>query len=301
MNFRSYNKELTVLLGQFLDTINNITIDRRNSQNNTQKLIDVPCVIGTRSRILKSIENKNKTLSLPIIGINYKNVIRDVGRTHSIHDELLHQIGDTYNPNLKQPIAIKMSVEMNIITKYQEDLHQIIQNWLPFFNPVIYFTYKNPKNTTKKVHAKVIWDGNIDFDVKIDKDPTDPERPSAITLFDIKGYVFPGMSEISGSSGGPIEEDYIKTINMYCLPANIPNDLSGEAVLSGNIAPSGLSDKDAINNYGFGLENWYEVPYTQTMDEYQANIVKGWIDTPNFDNITLSSNNSLCGTTGFFV
>ena len=57
MKYRSYNKEIKIANAMLRDIFNGIVIDRRDKHDNVQKEIVVPCVNGTRSRILKSMEN----------------------------------------------------------------------------------------------------------------------------------------------------------------------------------------------------------------------------------------------------
>jgi len=77
MKFQSYNKELERATAQLMDAFNDITITRVDRETNETLNIRVGCVNGTRSRIMKSLENRDRTIELPIIAISMKNFSRD--------------------------------------------------------------------------------------------------------------------------------------------------------------------------------------------------------------------------------
>jgi hypothetical protein len=76
MKSRSYHKEIQRNSAQVLDVFDDIYIDRRTVDNVVQKLIKVPCVYGSRSRILKSLENRGNTLKIPLVCINISSITR---------------------------------------------------------------------------------------------------------------------------------------------------------------------------------------------------------------------------------
>lgn len=79
MKFRSYNSELILAGGLIANIFNDIVIDRRSHGINTdyskpidlkeivQKKIEVPCIFGDRSNILRSLENESRGFKVAFI------------------------------------------------------------------------------------------------------------------------------------------------------------------------------------------------------------------------------------------
>lgn len=70
MTFISYNAELGIA-NELFKRFFNIKIERTNSKGQ-KSLLDVPCVFGQRSRILKAMENPDNKAQykVPMIVIN---------------------------------------------------------------------------------------------------------------------------------------------------------------------------------------------------------------------------------------
>lgn len=249
MRTRSYNAEIRTATAQVLDVFNDIIIDRRDSAG-IKKLIRVPCVYGNRSRILKSLENKNKTFKVPMVVIRKESLNRDTTRVADINNGLFFQSegsGNTYNVLKNRPQPMNIDFELSIITRYEDDMDQIISNFMPMMSPDFYVAWPNPRQPGKNLKSQVVWDGSINYEWPTDISETEPYRIIATTMFTYKTWIFPGLPE-SVDDDGPL----IHKIN-YC-----PNLLSVE---DGN----------------YMLDRWYDVPYSMTLDEYQDMIVCGMI------------------------
>ncbi len=252
MKYRSYNRELRTSTAQLLDVFSSVVIDRRDNQNNIQKLINVSCVYGNRSRILKSLENRNKTLKLPLISISMGNLSRDGSRVHDTHNGIINQRQEwKFNPIYNTPVPINIEYEMTIVTKLHEDMDQIISNFIPFTNPDFYVVWPNPKNPAINLKSQIVWntDMNIQFPNEITEN--DPYRFTATTTFTYKTWMFPGLDAISNNDG-PL----IHRIN-FC-----PNLLS-------------------IEDGNYMLDRWYDVPTCMSFDSFQQSVVCGLIKTDN--------------------
>jgi len=244
---RSYNSEIRTATAQTLDVFNNIIIDRRDSSG-IQKLIEVPCYYGNRSRILKSLENENKTLKIPLITLVKGSISRDTMRVADTNNGLLFQSGtaDGYDVLKNRPQPMNIEFELSIITKYEDDMDQIISNFIPMMSPDFYVVWPNPKQPGKNLKSQVVWDGAINYEYPTDVSETDPYRIIVTTNLVYKTWIFPGLGE--DPDDGPL----IRKMN-FC-----PNLLS-------------------IGDGNFGLDRWYDVPMGMTINEYQENVVCGMI------------------------
>jgi hypothetical protein len=146
---------------------------------------------------------------------------------------------------------MNIDFEMTVITKYEDDMDQIISNFIPMMLPDIYVVWPNPKQIGKNLKSQIVWDGSINYEYPMDVGETDPYRIIATSSFTYKTWFFPGLRNPDGSGGDP-EGPLIHRIN-FC-----PNLLS-------------------IDDNNYGLDRWYDVPYSMSLDEYQQNIVCGLI------------------------
>lgn len=86
MRYRSYNSELLIAATMVCDVFNDIIIDRRKHgvsrdwskavtlKDIVQQKIEVPCIIGDRGPILKSLENAPGKYQLPLIIVQMKRI-----------------------------------------------------------------------------------------------------------------------------------------------------------------------------------------------------------------------------------
>jgi hypothetical protein len=268
MKIRSYNGEIRTATAQTLDVFNDIIIDRRDSTG-VQKLIHVPCIYGNRSRVLKSLENKNKTLKIPLMVISKGSITRDTMRVADTNNGLLFQSGleDGYDVLKNRPQPMNIDFEMTIVTKYEDDMDQIISNFIPMMSPDIYVVWPNPKQPGKNLKSQLVWDGSINYEYPMDVAETDPYRVIVTTNLTYKTWIFPGLSK--DNDDGPI----IHKMN-FC-----PNLLS-------------------IGDGNYGLDRWYDVQ-NDTIDSYQEKVVCGLIKMdrtrPNWDWLPCSTSGLISG------
>lgn len=273
MKFVSYNKEYNVATKQLIDVFDNIVI-KRFVGNAVQKSIHVPCVYGNRSRILKSLENKNKTLSLPIIAISKQSIARDTSRVHSVNEGLMF-MEPNFNLNDNVAVPVIVTFDVTILTKFETDMDQIISNFTSMMNPDIYVVWPNPKGQGNMI-SQIIWDGSINIEHPEEIGETDPWRIMASTSMEYKTWTFPGEgifdNTITGTETG--------------LNAN---GINGRIKYINICEGSPLTANFDIEGANIGSEQkwnrWYDVPSYMTVDEYAENIAADLIDDNNFDDL----------------
>ena len=231
MKLRSYRKEIQNSTAQILDVFDNIVIKRQN-ENGTMSSIRVPCVLGGRSRVLKSLENRNKTMKLPLMAITMKSISRDPSRVFATHDGLFFG-GGTNAWIHNTPIPVNIEFEMNIISKYIEDNDQLISNWCVWFSPDIFVTMPNPVYPLKKLKCQLLWNGNVSISYPSEITEDQPARIVSKTSFTFKTYLFPC------SDSDEYAEKIIYTIieDFYPVPTLLSFDTFFESALSGLIEP----------------------------------------------------------------
>lgn len=265
MKFRSYQKELQNVTAQVLDLFNNVIIDRRDAADNAEKEISVPCFYGQRSRVLKSLEDRNKTIKLPLTCLTTGTLQRDPSRAVDIHKDLPKQNDyGSLNYLEMQPVPMNVTFDLEMVSKYQQDLDQIISNFAVFFNPSVYITIPHPHKQGKKLKYPVTWSGSVTYD----PNPVIPEsqdaRCTAKTSFTVKTWFFTGLQT---------NTDMLNRIHSI------------------NFTPTMYDEGDGV----FALQHWYAVPDTMTFEEYEDKIILGLIKPEFYDKMTL-----VVGTSGLW-
>jgi hypothetical protein len=88
---------------------------------------------------------------------------------------------------------------MNILTKYQTDLDQIMSNFIPFCNPYIILSWKVPEEYNlpyiEEIRSEVLWDGIVNVTYPTDINGGTKYFIEGSTNFTIKGWIFPSEED----------------------------------------------------------------------------------------------------------
>jgi hypothetical protein len=211
----NFNFEIRTLLTHFAAAFNEVKIKRFDGKKFEKEVIKVPFVYGPKSHILADIIGLTDTVRLPIMAVEVKSQGRDNERIRNKYDDIRYQKPDGTYTNLKA-IPWNISVEMTILAKYQEDMDQIVQNFVVQSNPYIVVSWQEPKSG-REVRTEILWDGNVVYTYP-GKDQTSKEFPFRITAtagFTIKGYMY--KTEIENSIPiCKINTDYVLSDKFYC-------------------------------------------------------------------------------------
>ena len=103
MKYRSFNEELLIATALLINIFNDIIIDRRKHglkrdlskpislKEVAQQKIEIPCILGDRSIILRSLENEPGRYKLPLIILSNKNIKTDTLRMVDLHNDVFYQ------------------------------------------------------------------------------------------------------------------------------------------------------------------------------------------------------------------
>ena len=237
MKFRSFNEELLISTALLVNVFNDIIIDRRSHglkrdyskaisfDEIVQKKIEIPCIVGDRSNILRSLENEQGKYKLPLIILQNKSIKTDTTRMVDLHADVFYQTDNRFaelNPEdpLYKPQQLAkrrgqptiMEFDMTIITKYKEDMDQILSNWIVHFRPDVYVKWWHPRIKTSPLTSQILWGHNVSFDSPVEYNPTNIFTYKSTTSFSFKTWLFPGMNFIEQDT---INEPIIKHIKFY--------------------------------------------------------------------------------------
>lgn len=207
MKNSSHYFEIKDIMTQFISAFDDVIINRYNRDREVQDKIQVKYVYAPKQRTLEDLVNKSQHITLPVIAISQAGIQRDESRVFNKIDGSYHSgkpSGSGTRPGvdfLPPPVPVNISVSMSIMTKYQMDMEQILQNFIAYSNPYIVISWKLPTKLLSSVHeirSEVLWDGNIAMQYPYDLQSSQPARVIADTNFTIKGWLFPYKSSDQG-------------------------------------------------------------------------------------------------------
>lgn len=200
--------EIQTLLEQFVGAFNDVLIKRYDKDKNLvvpANDIKVNYVYGPKQRVFNALQNPAPGgITVPAIAVSIGSISRDPNRVANKNDGFTVEYNKTPTPsdvlkNIPQPIPINIGVNMTLITKYQNDMDQLISNFAPYCDPYIIISWKTPSLNDSlvpyEIRTEILWSGNINLQYPNDAGPTQAFRISADTSFTIKGWLFKKIEE----------------------------------------------------------------------------------------------------------
>lgn len=190
---------------QFLAAFNNVVIKRFNANRAIGQTLQVRYVYAPKERVIYDIVNFSQNITLPVVSIHITGFSRDNNR-------VFNKNAGFYRPNwskdkednnhtifYRTPVPVNIGITMNIMTKYQTDLDQIMSNFIPFCNPYIILAWKVPEEYNmpyiEEIRSEVLWDGNVAVNYPIDINGNTKHFITGSTNFTIKGWIFPSEED----------------------------------------------------------------------------------------------------------
>ncbi len=198
-----YHEILRSTIVAFGTLFNDISIKHTDDSNNTTSIIKVPLAYGPTQKFLARLEqvpnlNKPVQISLPrmsfeFIGLTY-DPSRKVTSTQSFTAGLT---SDTTKPRKTyMPVPYNMSFELAIYTKLNDDMLQIIEQILPYFQPAYSLSVDLVQTIGEKRDIPVVFEGitmQDDYEGNFET-----RRSLYYTLrFTAKTYLFGPVSDVS--------------------------------------------------------------------------------------------------------
>ena len=218
MRYRSYNSELLISTTLVVNVFNDIVIDRRRHGltadyskavtlgDIVQQTIEVPCVLGDRAPIIKSLENEPGKYRMPLIILQMKGIKTDTARMLDLHSDIFYQQDDSFSQlDLNDPMyrpkelskmraqPISITYEATFITKYREDLDQIISNFAVHFRPDVYLKWLHPRRKDRPLVSQLTWSHDISYDPMTEYNPQNVFTYKCTSSFTFKSWLFYGM------------------------------------------------------------------------------------------------------------
>jgi len=159
--------------------------------------VAVRYVYGPKQRALHDLINKAQHITLPAVSYMVKNVQFDTKRVFNKLDGS-DQVINGVNRHIPQPLPIRITLDVSILTKYQTDMDQIVSNMVTFFQPYIAISWDRFGLPYHELRSKVIWSGNVSLEYPVDINDNQPTQVSGDTSFVIEGWLFKPDEDSAG-------------------------------------------------------------------------------------------------------
>jgi len=187
----TYDHETRTMMTMFLNSMSDIVVKRFNVHKEPRDQIKTRIVYAPKQRVLADLLDRDQNLKLPVIACYIGGISRDSSR-------VWNKIQGTYNvPNTtktsvneKTPLPIDLTINVSIMTRYQEDMDQIISHIIPYINPYFVVSWRTPKRPDFEIRSQVIWGGSINIQYPNDINSSTVARVVADLSFVFKGWIF---------------------------------------------------------------------------------------------------------------
>ena len=199
MNLYTYDFEVQTMSNMFINAFSDITVKRLNVHKEARDEIKTRVVYAPKQRILNDLLNRDQNLQLPVVSVSIGSVARDENRVSNKILGTYHISSLTNNKSTleKTPIPIDITYNVSIMTRYQQDMDQILSHILPYVNPYFVISWRTPSRPDFEIRSNVYWDGNVNVQYPTEVNSSQLARVVADLSFTFKGWIFQRAEEVS--------------------------------------------------------------------------------------------------------
>jgi hypothetical protein len=234
-----YHEILRKTIIGFGTLFNNITIKHFDNDNNVVSVIKVPLAYGPTQKFLARLEqspdlNKPIQMTLPRMSFEFTGLSYDGSRKVTSTQTFTSPDGNNIQKTY-MPVPYNMTFELNIMTKLNDDMLQIVEQILPYFQPSYNLTIELVKEIKEKKDIPIIFEG-ISMQDEYEGD-FDKRRVLLYSLkFLAKTYLFGPTSSVT--------KDVVKKISVGFVAGDAGSSASRE--LSYSVEPRALKNYTGI-------------------------------------------------------
>ena len=240
--FEYYYNEIfrSVIIG-FGSLFNGIQIQKKDESDNTFSVIKVPLAYGPTQKFLARLQqnpdlNHPTQMTLPRMSFEFTNLSYDPTRKSTQTQQMAITSADgTQEKKTYLPVPYNMTITLSIYTKLNDDMLQIIEQIVPYFQPGYTLPIKFLGNFNEVMNVPVQLD-NIEMADEYEGN-FDTRRALIYTLtFTAKTFVFGPLKDVSG--------DIIKKVTVGYVAGSKSN--SYERDLTYQSTPRAIKDYDGV-------------------------------------------------------
>lgn len=198
-----YHEILRSTIVSFGTLFNNISIKHKDESDNTTSVIKVPLAYSPTQKFLARLEqspnlNKPVQISLPRMSFEFTGLTYDSSRKVTTTQTFVSGLAtDKTKPRKTfMPVPYNMSFELAIYTKLNDDMLQIVEQILPYFQPAYSLSVDLVQTIGEKRDIPVVFEG---ISMQDDYEGNFETRRALIyTLrFTAKTYLFGPITDVS--------------------------------------------------------------------------------------------------------
>lgn len=204
----TYHAEVMTMIEQFTAAFNDIIVKGydKNGELIPNSNKNVRFVYAPKQRVYETLNTPGPGgITLPVVAISLASITRDKTRVFNKNYGFDVPFNSPDYPeqlikHISQPVPVNLTINMSIMTRYQEHMDQIISNFVPYCDPYIVISWKMPGSKDSdipyEIRSEVLWDGTIRNTYPAELPSNQAFRLTADTSFTIKGWLFKKNEEV---------------------------------------------------------------------------------------------------------
>jgi len=147
-----YNEHIKRCVAVFGTLFNNLEVRKRDASGKTLGIVKVPISYGPRAKFLARIDgDKNLTdpkLAMKLPRMSFEISSLDFTPEYNLqkHNKRTISSTPTTRTSVREPIKYRISFDLNIYSKNQDDVLQVLEQIIPFFKPEYTVAVKEVSN-----------------------------------------------------------------------------------------------------------------------------------------------------------
>jgi hypothetical protein len=237
-----YNEIFRSVIIGFGSLFNGIQIQHKDENDTTFSVIKVPLAYGPTQKFLARLKqnpdlNAPVQMTLPRMSFEFTNLSYDSSRKSTQTQTVIYTDSDgTETKKGYLPVPYNMTITLSIYTKLNDDMLQIIEQIVPYFQPGYTLPIKFLGNLNEVINVPVQLE-NIDMSDDYEGN-FDTRRALIYTLtFTAKTYVFGPLKDVSS--------DIIKKVTIGYV-AGSTSGRSYERDVTYQVTPRAVKDYDGV-------------------------------------------------------
>lgn len=305
----TFDWEIQTCSTMLMNAFHEIIVKRFNVHKQARDQIKARVVYAPKQRVLNDLLDKDQNIQLPAVSVYIGGITRDESRVYNKILGTFHTpANSTASVNEKGPLPVDIVYNVSIMTRYQQDMDQILSHLLPYINPYFVVSWRTPNRPDFEIRSNVFWNGNVNITYPVDMAATQVARVVADLSFTFKGWLFQNQETVENiftfntafaSLAVGMPTDYLLDVNVRETDENVdviinhaapprPQVVEPYAVQAGTLPQ--------INVWGTGFEhitNVYLSGYplsgiSTLQDPFSANLSLS-ADYPSFTGVKLLS------------
>jgi len=236
-----YNEIFRSVIIGFGSLFNGIQIQKKDESDDTFSVIKVPLAYGPTQKFLARLQqnpdlNHPTQMTLPRMSFEFTNLQYDPSRKSTQTQQMVITSADgTEEKKAFLPVPYNMTITLSVYTKLNDDMLQIVEQIVPYFQPGYTLPIKFLGNFNEVQNVPVVLD-NIDMSDEYEGN-FDTRRALIYTFtFTAKTYVFGPLKDVSG--------DIIKKVTTGFIAGS--QSRSYERDLTYQVTPRAIKDYDGV-------------------------------------------------------